>query len=271
MGVLVPILIFGAIGIFMGVILTFSGRFFRVKIDNRIEELTKELPALNCGACGFASCERYATAIINENVAPNQCKPGGAKTAEKIGVLLGEEVAAAEPDVAFIRCGGICNESDSGTIKFDYKGSESCSASELYYNGNINCRFGCTGLGDCVRVCPENAITLKDGKAVVSDYLCNACGLCVKTCPKGIIKIQKANQIVRVSCSSKDKGKITRSICSNGCIGCKVCERKCPQNAIQVRDNLAHIDSNLCDNCWECVGVCPTKCITAKRDCDFME
>ena len=259
---LLPILFFTAIGVVAGIILTVAGRMFRVIVDDTVERLTEQLPGINCGACGFASCERYAAAIKEGKSAPNQCKPGGIETAEKIGAVLGQEVSAPEPEVAFIHCAGTC------TRKYKYRGTDSCSAAEMYYNGKEDCRFGCAGLGDCIDVCPQGAITIKDRRAFVTHYKCNACGLCIKVCPKDIISIQKSKQVVHISCHSKDTGKVTRSVCSSGCIGCRICEKKCPAHAIVVRDNLASINGDLCDNCWECVGVCPTKCITVRRECE---
>ncbi|MGI6510970.1 MAG: glycyl-radical enzyme activating protein [Catenisphaera adipataccumulans] len=40
----------------------------------------------------------------------------------------------------------------------------------------------CTGCGRCVPVCPQHAISLQDGKAVVDRTACTACGRCVKAC-----------------------------------------------------------------------------------------
>lgn len=40
----------------------------------------------------------------------------------------------------------------------------------------------CTGCGACVKACPVEAITLKAGKADVSDS-CVDCGACVSDCP----------------------------------------------------------------------------------------
>jgi len=40
----------------------------------------------------------------------------------------------------------------------------------------------CTGCGECVSSCPMDAITIKDGKAVIDDS-CAECGACVDVCP----------------------------------------------------------------------------------------
>lgn len=43
----------------------------------------------------------------------------------------------------------------------------------------------------------------------------------------------------------------------SGCIGCKLCEKVCPSDAIKVMDRKAKIDTSLCLQCTNCVQVCP--------------
>lgn len=45
----------------------------------------------------------------------------------------------------------------------------------------------CCGSSECVKVCPEKAISLIDGKAVLNEKLCDLDGLCIPACPKGAI------------------------------------------------------------------------------------
>jgi len=48
----------------------------------------------------------------------------------------------------------------------------------------------CTGCGMCVDVCPYEAISLKDGKAEVTDVLCEGCGTCQATCLRAAIAVK---------------------------------------------------------------------------------
>jgi ferredoxin len=41
----------------------------------------------------------------------------------------------------------------------------------------------CIGCGICVDVCPQDAITLIDGRAVIDPAICTSCGQCVLNCP----------------------------------------------------------------------------------------
>jgi len=47
----------------------------------------------------------------------------------------------------------------------------------------------CTGCGDCVKICPQDAIKMVDGKAVVNED-CIDCGQCVDECPVEAIEME---------------------------------------------------------------------------------
>jgi len=68
---------------------------------------------------------------------------------------------------------------------------------------------------------------------------------------------------VMIACASKAKGSITVRGCTQGCIGCGLCTKICPHDAIKVEKNLATIDYDKCTSCGLCAAVCPKKLITS--------
>ena len=129
------------------------------------------------------------------------------------------------------------------------------------FGGPGSCTFGGVGFGDCVKACDYDAIAVIDGLARVNPLLCAGCGKCAAVCPKGIIEVLPAERGAAVRCSNTDKGAAANKVCKVSCIGCHMCEKKCPADAIHVEDNLARVDLEKCTGCGTCASVCPRKCI----------
>lgn len=259
MPILIPVLLLVGIAIVCAVLLTLSNIFFGVKEDEAAVAIRECLPGANCGACGYSGCDGYAKALADgKEEKTNLCVPGGDKTAKEIASVLGVEAEDVVEKVAYVACNGTCGAVER---KYDYIGLKSCVAANLSYSGDKFCTFACLGYGDCVKVCPRDAISVSNGVAKVDPQKCIGCGMCVRECPNHIIKLVNDTVKVVVQCSNHDKGAVTRKICSNGCIGCMKCQKACPHGAVKVENNLATIDYSLCTGCGECVKVCPVHCI----------
>ncbi|MBP1545134.1 MAG: RnfABCDGE type electron transport complex subunit B [Oscillospiraceae bacterium] len=259
---ILPVLIFAVMGILAGVLLTAASKIFEVKSDLRTDEVNEALPQVNCGACGYSGCSDYAKAIVEKGEKTNLCKPGGAASAEKISSIMGVSADEAEKAIAVVRCSADCTSKQKS---FEFEGERTCVNAKRFYGGMWGCKYGCFGQGDCARVCPSDAIVVKDGLARVDKSKCIGCGMCEKVCPNDIIEIRKAVPTADVLCRSKDMGKAVKAVCSKGCIGCKICEKQCEFDAIHVTDNLASVDHEKCTACGKCAAKCPVKVITISK------
>ncbi|MBO5416393.1 MAG: RnfABCDGE type electron transport complex subunit B [Clostridia bacterium] len=257
--ILLAVIVVCSIGILCAVVLVIAARFFSVEENEKIGAIRECLPGANCGACGYAGCDGYAKALAEEEgIKTNLCIPGGDGAARQISEILGVEFEDVVEQVAVVHCYGDCNHTSH---KMDYDGIQSCQAAKMFYGGAGKCSFGCIGLGDCVGVCPNNAICIENGIAHIDTRKCIGCGLCAKTCPQKLITVMADVESVLVTCNNREKGAVARQKCSNACIGCKMCVKNCPSGAISVEDNLARVDYEKCTNCGECAKHCPVGCI----------
>lgn len=256
--IVIAIIVVGVLGLAASLILALAGKLLYVPSNEKALEIEEILPGVNCGACGYAGCAAYATAVATGQAATNLCIPGGDKTAQKVAALMGEEAGDVIEMVANVACHGAY---DATHDKYEYAGVMSCAACDQLHQGRSVCSWGCLGFGDCVTACQYDAISVKNGVAQTDYAKCTGCGACAAKCPKGLIQLVPRTTQTIVVCSNRDRGNITRKNCIRGCIGCMRCERICPNEAIRVHDNLAAVDFEKCQQCGQCVLECPTNAI----------
>jgi len=261
--IVITTLVIAVIGIVVAEGLVFTDTRFRVEVDKKESDVRECLPGNNCGACGYAGCDAMAAAIAKGEAPANGCPVGGKPVAEKIASIMGVEAGSMERKVAFVRCKGTCEVTRN---QGNYTGIQDCRAAALSGLNVAECEYGCLGFGSCATVCPENAIRVVDGVAVVNRARCVACGLCVKACPKGLIELVPESKHVAVQCSNRDKGPLVKKVCSAGCIGCTLCTKQCEFDAIHMDGNLARVNYANCTQCGKCADKCPVKVITPPLD-----
>ena len=70
-------------------------------------EIRAVLPGVNCGACGYGTCDGYAAALASDNtVKTNPCIPGADSVAEKLSQLTGAPYEGVVERIAYVKCGG---------------------------------------------------------------------------------------------------------------------------------------------------------------------
>lgn len=254
-GIIAPALIIGAFGLLFGLCLTYAARKFAVEEDPRMEEIAALLPGADCGACGHPGCRGYASALVNDPALLGACNACSAENLQKIADILGVTAGEKAASVVVVTCQGDCVNAKA---KYTYEGMQSCRNALRLGGGAKACFYGCLGLGDCLVVCPNDAIVLKDGIAAIDQEKCAACGACVSACPKGLIRMIPQSASVYLACATREKGAPAKKQCSVACLGCGLCVKNCEAGAITLQDNLPVFDYEKCTGCGACAEKCPT-------------
>jgi ferredoxin len=127
----------------------------------------------------------------------------------------------------------------------------------------------CISCGLCVEACPQNAMTLIEGKAVIDLNRCTACGECVRVCPVNAISNSCFGQAYYFAGSYRLRYMNLETWCGDCAYECYIlldsCGPGCPVDAIWytpdwstpgVDSGLVHIDYDLCIDCGQCFIQC---------------
>jgi electron transport complex protein RnfB len=227
------------LAVIFAIALLIASEKLKVTVDPKIDQVHQILPHLDCGACGFPGCSQYAKAVIDNPELIGSCSPGGPKVADAIGSVLNLQTSKSGPlKRPVVHCRA---RTEDKTFYAVYQGIPTCTSANALANVQA-CKFGCLGFGDCVRACKFDALHIIDGLAVVDYVKCTGCAACSRACPRNIIEMVPfgSENMMTVACSSRETGKVTRSMCAVGCIACGICAKQ--TDLFKVENNLARLD-----------------------------
>ena len=258
------VIILTGIALVLGVLIYFVNKLVphKVKGVEKTEEIAGILPGLNCGACGHPGCFAYAQALTKnaDLILKTPCTVVLQDTEglERLEKALGVTLDASEMSrKALIHCNG------NSEVIYNYSGVGTCKAAAQLLRGYKKCPYACLGLGDCVKVCPQGAISIKpeNGVAVVDPEKCTGCGLCLAECSQNLIELVPAGTKIAFLCNYAPLRDIPgREKCDAGCIHCRKCFKSCEDEAIVWNKERAipEFDIEKCTLCRKCIEVCPT-------------
>ena len=232
----------------------------KVKGLEKTEEINSILPGMNCGACGYPGCFGYAQALAKDPdlVVKTPCSQvlQDAEKLEQLEKALGITLDASEMSKkALVHCDG------NSEVICSYSGVQTCKAAVQLLRGYKKCPYACLGFDDCVKVCPQGAISIDPEKnvAIVDPEECTGCGLCVAECPQDLIELVSPGTKIAFLCSYKPLKNIPgRERCDFGCIHCRKCFKACEDEAIEWNKELAipEFNQEKCTLCHKCIEVC---------------
>ena len=114
-------------------------------------------------------------------------------------VILPEEKKYVPSDKkAFVFCS--CHKE----CKLDmtmFNSQYTCVMAKTVFGSSLDCKYACLGLGDCVKICPQEAIKIENMTALITRNCCG-CGKCVAVCPQHIIDLLPTDTKKAVVCSN---------------------------------------------------------------------
>jgi len=125
--------------------------------------------------------------------------------AEKNYIELQSVELKTSTERAYVLCN--CKKSFSTEVS-KYNENYTCFVVKSIQDSPNDCKYACIGLGDCVKVCPQQAISIVNNTAVISD-LCCGCGKCADICPQNIIKLIPKNTKTVTLCSNTNTENLT--------------------------------------------------------------
>lgn len=133
-------------------------------------------------------------------------------------------------------------------VSADMKVHVRCSSRDKGKKAKEVCKVACIACQLCVKKCPQAAIHMEDGLAVIDYAKCTNCGICAAVCPTKAIA-----DVVNVR---------PKAVIGSKCEGSGKCKEVCPVKAIEGEPGERHeVIRDKCIGCGLCIDACPVKAI----------
>lgn len=260
--------VLGGVGLVFGGLIALAHRRLHVWEDPRIDAVAGMLPGSNCGACGFAGCRNLAENLVAGRAQPARCTQMSADAIGDVAGFLGVEAGSIVKRVARLLCAG---GADVARQDAEYVGLPTCSAAAAVAGGGKACAWGCLLLGDCARVCADDAIALDaHGLPHVDPARCTACGKCVEACPRQLFTLMPVDHRLLVQCRSELEGETAQAVCRVACTACGKCVLDAAPGLIGLRRGLAVVDAaRMAEARRQDTARCPTGAIAWVEGAQF--
>lgn len=130
-------------------------------------------------------------------------------TSEIDNELIDNDDTLITQEKAFVFCNSV---KDFSKDKLVFNNYHTCSMVNSVFGSGTDCKYACIGLGDCAKVCPQQAIYFENNTAKISS-LCIGCGNCIDVCPLKIIKLIPKDTKSCVICSHCAEKDLTSCSC----------------------------------------------------------
>ena len=82
--IIYTIIVAAIIAILLGILLGLFKKIFHVDTDPKVQKVRDALSGANCGGCGLAGCDAFASAVVKGDAPTNGCVAGGSDCAKRL-------------------------------------------------------------------------------------------------------------------------------------------------------------------------------------------
>lgn len=143
--------------------------------------------------CGFLLYFLFGVFIpaVKSQIIPSQ-DPLFAEVELNYTANVDEQNVVVSDKVAFVEN---LHKIDEQSKRLKYNGIKNCALFSSIYDTANEFSNTCVGFGDCIKVCPQEAIKIENNVAVITKNCCG-CGECVDVCPKKLIKLVPKESVI---------------------------------------------------------------------------